>query len=84
MNLIKDYDNLRKLVIADQFLATLTPDLRIFIKERDIMEPEEMSKLADSYSSARRSFPKNESKQAKPSKSGENSSHKGKFNNVSS
>lgn len=54
----RNYDSLRKAMIIDQFLASLSPELRIFVRERSVTDPQEMAKLADSFASARNCYPK--------------------------
>ena len=55
------YDDLKDFIIFDQFLASLTPDLRLFIKERRTTTLKEAVRLADDWASARNAYPKSSS-----------------------
>ena len=54
----KNYDELRKFVILDQFISSLPADLRTYVKEHDVKTLDETVKLADNWASAHNSYPK--------------------------
>ena len=54
----KDFENLHSFILLDQFLSSLIPDLRTFIKERDVSSLTEAVTLADNWATARNSYPK--------------------------
>ena len=62
MNVENNFESLKNAMIGDQFLSSLTPDVRMFIRERKPNEPSEMARLADNFASARNSYPKLKSK----------------------
>ena len=49
---VLDYESLANLMIEDQFLSAISPELRTFLKERDAHGLESIAKLADTYSTA--------------------------------
>ncbi|XP_050710138.1 uncharacterized protein LOC126994908 [Eriocheir sinensis] len=72
------FEALREFMLLDQFLTNLTPDLRIFIKERRPKDLPDAVRLADNWSSACNAYPKasspssrDPSKAASPTKSSE-------------
>ena len=62
-NFDKSFEGLRNLVVTDQFLSSITSEMRLYIKERCPKTAEEMARLADNYASARGLY----SKQSKSS-----------------
>ena len=48
----KTFDNIRDKMISDQFLASVTPELRVFIREHTATNLSEISNLADRYAEA--------------------------------
>lgn len=52
------YDALMDFMVYDQFLSSLSPDLRLFVKERGKVSLEEAVQLADDWASARNAYPK--------------------------
>ena len=52
------YEALRSFTLADQFMSSLIPELRLFIKEHNAFKLEDMIKLADNWSTARNAYPK--------------------------
>lgn len=66
------YTNLFEFVLFDQFLASLSPELRTFIKENDVNTLAQAVSAADSWSNARNAYPKEKSKKFY-SKSSDNS-----------
>ena len=52
-NVPATYNALREFVIYDQFMASVSPDIRLFIKERNVIALPEVVKLADNWSMAR-------------------------------
>ena len=73
----KNYAEIRDKMISDQFLASVTPELRTFIREHSVTTLGEISELADNYASAHPSV----AKQITNSKSPPNTS-KPKFENT--
>ena len=57
-NVEHDYGKLREFIIADQFIAAASPELRIFLKEHNTFTIKEMTKLADNWSTAHSAYPK--------------------------
>ncbi|XP_066952537.1 uncharacterized protein [Macrobrachium rosenbergii] len=58
LELYETYENLRDLVVMDQFMSTVSKELRVFLKERKPKSREEMACLADTYASAHGTYPK--------------------------
>ena len=54
----RSYEDIRSAMIGDQFLASVPPEIRVFIKERRPADLSEMARLADNMASARNSYPK--------------------------
>ncbi|KAA0195005.1 hypothetical protein HAZT_HAZT010215 [Hyalella azteca] len=54
----KDYASVREFFIIDQFLSSLPPPLRLFIKEKDCKQLSEIVTLADNWSAAHKAYPK--------------------------
>ena len=54
----KTYEGLRSFMILDQFTSSLTPELRVFVKEQDGKTLEETVKLADNWAGAHNAYPK--------------------------
>ena len=52
-NVTSTYESLRDFIIYDQFMASVSPDIRLFIKERNATALPEVVKLADNWSMAR-------------------------------
>ena len=52
------YDSLKDFMILDQFLASLAPELRLFVKERLPKTLAEATQLADNWASAHNSYSK--------------------------
>ncbi|XP_045134079.1 uncharacterized protein LOC123517739 [Portunus trituberculatus] len=52
------FEGLKKFILLDQFLTNLSPDLRVFIKERRPTDLPDAVRLADDWSSARHAYPK--------------------------
>ena len=52
------YTSLKDFMVLDQFLSSLLPDLRTFIKERGVRTLEAAVQLADDWSSARHAYPR--------------------------
>ena len=52
------YVDLREFIIFDQFLSSLSPELRLFIKERRPAKLKEAIQLADDWASAHNAYPK--------------------------
>ena len=48
----QNYDNLRELMLKDQFLSSCPSELRTFIKEHDCQKVEDMARFADVYCEA--------------------------------
>ena len=63
----RTFEDMRKLVIGDQFLSTMPTDIRMFIKERKTLDPEEMGRLADDFATAHKCYPKHSQKGSKGS-----------------
>ena len=71
MSVDQTYESLRLAMIGDQFLSSLTPDVRMFVRERKPSDPMRMAELADNYASARNSYPKSKAKSAPSDKQNE-------------
>lgn len=54
----RTFDGLREFVVLDQFLASLFPDLRLFIKEQDVTDLKTAVEKADKWASAHNAYPK--------------------------
>jgi hypothetical protein len=54
----KNYNNVRDFIITDQFLASVSPDLRVFLKEQRAGTLDEMTEWSDSWAMAHKSYPK--------------------------
>ena len=54
----KTFDELRSFVILDQFLASLTPELRMFLKENDVHTLDDAVSKADIWTTAHNAYPK--------------------------
>ena len=52
----KTYDDLRSHLIYDQIISSVNHDLRLYLKERNPKSLQELTTLADNWSSARKSF----------------------------
>lgn len=52
------YDALRNFMLSDQFLASVSSDLRQFLKENDAKTLTDMVTMADNWSTARGAYPK--------------------------
>ena len=52
------YSSLREFVLLDQFKSSVSPEMRVFLKENDCNKVEEAVKLADNYASAHNLYPK--------------------------
>ncbi|XP_068214077.1 SCAN domain-containing protein 3-like [Palaemon carinicauda] len=62
LSVTKDYEDLRNIIVCDQFMSTLPKEMRLFLKERKPRTPEDYSSLADTYASAHKCYPKDEQK----------------------
>ncbi|XP_068222203.1 uncharacterized protein [Palaemon carinicauda] len=62
LRITKDYEDLRNIIVCDQFMSTLPKERRLFLKERKPRTPEDYSSLADTYASAHKCYPKDEQK----------------------
>ncbi|XP_068237395.1 uncharacterized protein [Palaemon carinicauda] len=62
LRITKDYEDLRNIIVCDQFMSTLPKEMRLFLKERKPRTPEDYSSLADTYASAHKCYPKDEQK----------------------
>ncbi|KAK3887702.1 hypothetical protein Pcinc_008187 [Petrolisthes cinctipes] len=58
-------DALKNFFVYDQFLSSLSPELRLFIKERRPDKLVEAARLADNWASARNFYPKSSSPNSK-------------------
>lgn len=54
----KDHEGLKSFMLADQFTASLSPELRLFIKEQNAQNLQTMVRLADNWSTARGAYSK--------------------------
>ncbi|XP_076030915.1 uncharacterized protein LOC143019101 [Oratosquilla oratoria] len=52
------FEALRQFVVLDQFLASLIPDIRLFIKEQSVNSLESAVVKADEWASAHKAYPK--------------------------
>ena len=52
------YDDLRSFMISDQLTASLSPELRMYIKEHNVVTLDETVKLADNWATAHNAYPK--------------------------
>ncbi|XP_076033642.1 uncharacterized protein LOC143020782 [Oratosquilla oratoria] len=52
------FEALRQFVVLDQFLASLIPDIRLFIKEQSVTSLESAVVKADDWASAHKAYPK--------------------------
>lgn len=57
-NLEKSYECQRSFEILDKFLASVSPEIRMFIKVRNVPDLDEAVTLADNWASAHGSYPK--------------------------
>jgi len=58
------FESLRNFLIVDQFMSSVSPELRLFIKERNLKSIAEVTSAADCWSSARKSYrPNTDSRQ---------------------
>lgn len=62
----KDYDQLFNFMIRDQFIASCSPEVRVYLNERSVGSNAELAKAADLYRNAHYSY-KSRSKQGQPS-----------------
>ncbi|XP_068250341.1 uncharacterized protein [Palaemon carinicauda] len=62
LRITKDYEDLRNIIVCDQFMSTLPKEMRLFLKERKPRTPEDYSSLADTYASAHKCYHKDEQK----------------------
>lgn len=53
----RTFEALREFIVLDQFLASLSPDLRLFIKEQQISNLATAVEKADNWASARNAYP---------------------------
>ena len=60
----QDYASLRDFCLLDQFIASLSPELRTYIKEHRISTLSEAGTLADNWASAHSAYPKQKQSQA--------------------
>ena len=56
------YDDLRNFMINDQFTASLSPELRMYIKEHNVVTLDETVRLADNWATAHNAYTKNVSR----------------------
>ncbi|XP_076057552.1 uncharacterized protein LOC143035027 [Oratosquilla oratoria] len=54
----QSFEALRQFVVLDQFLASLIPDIRLFIKEQSVTSLESAVTKADDWASAHKAYPK--------------------------
>ncbi|XP_037804439.1 uncharacterized protein LOC119598726 [Penaeus monodon] len=52
------YESLRSFMILDQFKSSLSPDLRIYIKEHNVPTLDQTVQLADNWAAAHNAYPK--------------------------
>jgi hypothetical protein len=57
----RTYESLRAFILSDQMLASVTPDLRCFLKEHNAHTLPDLVRLADNWATARRAYPKTNS-----------------------
>ena len=50
------YEGIRNFIITDQYLSSLSPELRLYLKERNPRTLNELTTLADNWASAHRSY----------------------------
>lgn len=55
---LENYDDLKEFMVLDQFLSSLTPELRLFVKERRTTKLQDAVQLADDWASAHNAYPK--------------------------
>lgn len=64
----KEFKCLRSFIVLDQLISSVSPELRTYLKENDVKDLDKAVKLADSWSSAHRAFPRASSTAVKPRK----------------
>ena len=58
MAVAHDFISMRNLFITDQFMASISSDVRTFIKEQQCRTLEDMCRSADAWATAQKSYPK--------------------------
>lgn len=80
LQVTEDYDNLRNVIVCDQFMSTLPKEMRLYVKERKPSSPAEFSSLADTFATTHKCYPRNDQgfNKAKPVDSSSNTRQEGK------
>ena len=65
----KTFEDMKNLVIGNQFISTVPTDIRMFIKERKTLDPKEMARLADDFATVHKCYPRHSQKGSKGSSS---------------
>lgn len=54
----KNYQSLKSFMLLDQFMSSAPPELRTYLKENDVRDLNRAAKLADSWTTAHRTYPR--------------------------
>jgi hypothetical protein len=57
-NITKDYASLRDFMLLDQLMSSISPDLRVFVKEHNVSSLADAVSLSDNWSSAHSAYPR--------------------------
>jgi len=57
-NINKDYASLRDFMLLDQLMSSISPDLRVFVKEHNVSSLADAVSLSDNWSSAHSAYPR--------------------------
>ncbi|XP_069972138.1 uncharacterized protein [Penaeus vannamei] len=61
-HITKDYASIRDFMLLDQLMSSISPDLRVFVKEHNVSSLADAVSLSDNWSSAHSAYPKENSK----------------------
>ena len=68
-NVEKNFTALRSFIISDQILASVSPELRLFLKENNASDVDKITELADNWATARGDYCKSRPNHPNPPKS---------------
>ncbi|XP_069984657.1 uncharacterized protein [Penaeus vannamei] len=57
-HITKDYASLRDFMLLDQLMSSISPDLRVFVKEHNVSSLADAVSLSDNWSSAHSAYPR--------------------------
>ncbi|XP_037804877.1 uncharacterized protein LOC119599206 [Penaeus monodon] len=57
-DITKDYESLRDFMLLDQLMSSISPDLRVYVKEHNVSSLSDAVSLSDNWASAHSAYPK--------------------------